>query len=85
MEEALEAWGLETVWGPDFTEEASSMVCLCGHRTLDHTADHVGGTPTYFRGACRTEGCKCSRCKVTTEVRRVPRTAAERMLRDMKP
>lgn len=84
MEETLEAWGLETVWGPDFTEESPSMVCLCGHRTLDHMADHVGGTPTYFRGACQTEGCLCSRCKVTKETRRISRAEAERILRDMK-
>lgn len=65
-EDMFEAWSLQTVWGPDFTEEAPSMLCLCGHRTLDHEAWDVGGTPTYYRGPCKVEGCKCPQCKITT-------------------
>lgn len=64
-DEMLEAWGLQTVWGPDFTEESPSMLCFCGHRTVDHSADDVGGTPTYYRGCCLIEGCKCPHCYVT--------------------
>lgn len=75
-QETFEAWGLATVWGPDFTEEAPSMRCLCGHRTKDHVAHHVGGTPTYFRGECGSEGCKCRKCRTTTATREIARRDA---------